>query len=121
MNNINSVSVFSGGSPFRPSTFGLRISGSAGLLSSRLAVATDRSNPSGIGHSCPLRAHISEPRVEPAAKKRKRREKGKDPSGDAAGVTASPGGRKTDFFGADGRLSLTPRFSGVGVAREQAP
>ena len=30
-------------------------------------------------------------------------------------------GRTTDFFGADGRLSLTPRFSGVGVAREQAP
>ena len=30
-------------------------------------------------------------------------------------------GRTTDFFGVGGRLSLTPRFSEVGVAREQAP
>ena len=30
-------------------------------------------------------------------------------------------GHKTDFFGVGARLSLTPRFSGVGVAREQAP
>ena len=30
-------------------------------------------------------------------------------------------GRKTDFLGVDGRLSLTPRFSGVDVAREQVP
>jgi hypothetical protein len=30
-------------------------------------------------------------------------------------------GRKTDFFGVGSRLSLTPRFSGVDVAREHAP
>ena len=30
-------------------------------------------------------------------------------------------GRTTDFFGVGGRLSLTPRFSEVGVAREPAP
>ena len=30
-------------------------------------------------------------------------------------------GHTTDFFGVGGRLSLTPRFSEVGVAREPAP
>jgi len=31
------------------------------------------------------------------------------------------GGGTTDFFGVGGRLSLTPRFSGMGGAREPAP
>ena len=80
--------------------------------------STLRSNATEDEQSGPARQPDFQVCASPPCKRRCLKQPGRPQS---KSVILSCSGRTTDFFGVGGRLSLTPRFSEVGVAREQAP